>query len=63
MRCAGAFHDSLDELSRGAYLGSRRLEQELVMDLQQHASPQVLAGQGGRDTGHRALDDVGGRAL
>ena len=42
---------------------SGRLEQQLVMDLQQHAGVQPFAGEGGGDAGHRALDDVGGRAL
>jgi hypothetical protein len=37
MRRAGAFHHRFDEL-RGVFdLGFRRFEQQLVVDLQQHA--------------------------
>src|SRR6516164_4188192 len=60
---ACTLHDGLYKLSCCFHFGFWRLEQKLVMDLQQHASMQLFAGECGRDTGHRALDDVCGRAL
>ena len=58
-----AFHDHPDDLRSRLDFSFRDFEQQLVVDLQQHAGVQVFAGKGSRDAGHRALDDVGGRAL
>src|SRR5262249_43617317 len=63
MRLAGAFHDASGCLCSCFDFALRNLEQELVVDLQQHAGTQLLAGECGGNTGHCALDDVGGRAL
>jgi hypothetical protein len=59
MRCAGAFHDGLDDPRGFVDLRFRHLEQQLVVDLQQHAGTQPFAEEGSGDTGHGALDDVG----
>src|SRR5271155_2034109 len=62
-RRTGAFHNRFDDPRGLVGLGFRDLEQQLVMDLQQHAGLQLRAGEGCRDAAHRALDDVGRRAL
>src|SRR5205814_105362 len=59
MGCAGALHDCLDDLSRVFDLGFVGLEQQLVMNLQEHAGVQLFAGNGCGNAGHRAFDDVG----
>src|SRR5919197_1928682 len=60
---AGAFHDTFDDFGCVLDLGFWHLEQQLVMDLQQQARMLLFAGEGGGNAGHRALYDVGGRAL
>src|SRR5215469_8638325 len=55
-RRAGGLHDRLDDPGGVVDLGLRRLEQQFVVDLQQHARLQPFVRQRGRDPRHRALD-------
>ena len=63
MRFASGFHDRLHDLCSVANLGFRDLEQQLVVHLQQHLRLQRRIGERPWDAAHRALDDVGRRAL
>jgi hypothetical protein len=63
MRRAAAFHDPPDDLGDVFDFGLRRLDQQLVIDLQQHAGVQLFGRKRSGDASHRALDDVGGRPL
>src|SRR5260370_5500992 len=62
-REGGAFHHSLDQFGGPLGLVLRHLEEQLVMDLEEHTRAEPGAGEGGGEADHRALDDVGGGGL
>src|ERR1051326_3930290 len=59
----GTLHDLLHQRRHLVGLLDRHLEEQLVMYLEQHARLEASLGERRRHAGHRALDDVRGRAL